>query len=71
MNHAYRLVWSELSASLVAVPETAAGRGKGCGARVARGLAGAVVAGALAWGVAYHVGLRLKPLRPQRPAKAG
>lgn len=29
------------------------------------------VAGALAWGVAYHVGLRLKPLRPQRPAKAG
>ena len=50
MNHAYRLVWSELSASLVAVPETAAGRGKGCGARVARGLAGAVVAGALAWG---------------------
>lgn len=50
MNHAYRLVWSELSSSSVAVPETATGRGKGCGGRVARGLAGALVAGTLSWG---------------------
>ena len=49
MNHAYRLVWSDLSASLVAVPETAAGRGKSRGRREARGLAGACLLGMLAW----------------------
>ena len=62
MNHAYRLIWSELSASPVAVPETASGRGKSRGRRLARGLAGAWgisacaisarAAGALAAGVA-------------------
>lgn len=50
MNHAYRLIWSELSASPVAVPETAAGRGKSRGRRLARGLVGVSALGALVWG---------------------
>jgi len=47
MNHAYRLVWSDLFQRFVAVPETAKARGKRSGAVLlaAAALSGAVLAG--------------------------
>lgn len=70
MNHAYRLVWSELSASPVAVPETASGRGKSRGCRLARGLAGAWVTGLLTYG-AHAQNLSPTQLPGQAQVSAG